>query len=263
MWWSSNEIVKELRSRIARIKAVPFEQSINAIASNCGIELPDLPGWICCPVHSERTPSLKVDLDYWYCHGACKNGGDALDFLQALEGLGLPGSVARLEGLLGLSEDAAEAAAARARAATARPSTERELEAWQRAIDEFSEAFLTYVQPYLHCPDPMIHGVAEGPADYVFEELRDAAAAGPPRVSRVRRERLRDLRLWSMGWAKGIERDVERITGRDRLDVAMQAGGRGPERIRREHEAIRPLIDALRAREREVKRLVAKGVAKT
>jgi DNA primase len=37
-----------------------------------------------CPFHAERTPSFYVmtDLRRYYCHGACKRGGDLFDFVQ-------------------------------------------------------------------------------------------------------------------------------------------------------------------------------------
>lgn len=45
-------------------------------------------GFVCCPLHGEKTPSLKVygGSRGWHCYG-CHNGGDALDFIQMYFGL--------------------------------------------------------------------------------------------------------------------------------------------------------------------------------
>lgn len=43
--------------------------------------------WACCPFHGEKTPSLCFYPDgRWYCFG-CHAGGDAVDFLAALQGI--------------------------------------------------------------------------------------------------------------------------------------------------------------------------------
>jgi hypothetical protein len=43
--------------------------------------------WWCCPFHTERTPSFKVDLrePYYRCHG-CGARGDVFTFLRSIEG---------------------------------------------------------------------------------------------------------------------------------------------------------------------------------
>lgn len=43
-------------------------------------------GFICCPFHSERTPSLKLYTNNtWYCFG-CGAHGDVIDFVSKIEG---------------------------------------------------------------------------------------------------------------------------------------------------------------------------------
>ena len=54
-------------------------------------------GFVCCPLHGEKTPSLKVypgDRG-WHCFG-CHAGGDVLDFVQLYFGLNLPAACEKL-----------------------------------------------------------------------------------------------------------------------------------------------------------------------
>ena len=50
-----------------------------------------------CPFHDERTPSFSVDPErkLYHCFG-CQKGGDAIGFLQEVEGLDFPESVEAL-----------------------------------------------------------------------------------------------------------------------------------------------------------------------
>jgi DNA primase len=52
-----------------------------------------------CPFHDDRDPSLNIwpASQSWYCFGACRAGGDVLDFLERAEGIGFPEALARLE----------------------------------------------------------------------------------------------------------------------------------------------------------------------
>jgi hypothetical protein len=201
---------------------------------------------------------LEVEEDHSYVVGGiavsnCKTGGDALDLVQALEGLELREGVARLEQILGISEDPAAAALARALAEN-RSSPEVARGAWAAVVEEIADEFLSRIRMYACSPDPLAAGIAEGPVDWVLEELRDAGVAPPPVVSRARRELLRDLRLWSAGIAEGVERDVLRATGRDRLDVALLSRATLVRDLRAALEAARPLREAWNARQDRLKR---------
>nr|NQU93673.1 hypothetical protein [Bacteroidota bacterium] len=57
------------------------------VVRKSGIELNDR-GWGLCPLHTEKTPSFKVDSDRqrWYCFAGC-GGGDCIDFTQKYHGV--------------------------------------------------------------------------------------------------------------------------------------------------------------------------------
>lgn len=58
---------------------------------------PDYRGFICCPFHEEKSPSMKVyDGDKgFYCFG-CHESGDLLSFVQKYFGLDFKGTIAKL-----------------------------------------------------------------------------------------------------------------------------------------------------------------------
>lgn len=53
--------------------------------------------WCCCPIHSEKTPSCKIDpaLQLWHCFG-CGEGGDVFAYIMKTEDLSFPEAVRRL-----------------------------------------------------------------------------------------------------------------------------------------------------------------------
>jgi hypothetical protein len=60
-----------------------------------------LPGnkWeACCPFHSDRSPSLSIDVEkaLWFCHG-CGVGGDAFTYVELRYGLDFASAVRHLE----------------------------------------------------------------------------------------------------------------------------------------------------------------------
>ena len=44
---------------------------------------PDHHGMVCCPFHSESTPSMKLNDNYYYCFG-CGANGDVIDLTAKL-----------------------------------------------------------------------------------------------------------------------------------------------------------------------------------
>ena len=70
----SNNLIPRIKERL----------TILEVAARYG--LPVKRGFICCPFHSERTPSLKLyENNTWYCFG-CGAHGDVIDFVSKMEG---------------------------------------------------------------------------------------------------------------------------------------------------------------------------------
>ena len=63
---------------------------------------PNRSGFICCPIHHEKTPSLKLYPKRWKCFG-CGEGGDAITFvMKVLNITSFRDAVARLSQDFGL-----------------------------------------------------------------------------------------------------------------------------------------------------------------
>jgi DNA primase len=57
-----------------------------------------------CPFHDEKTPSFRVTpaRGFWYCFGACGEGGDVISFLQKIDNLSFSEAVERLADRVGI-----------------------------------------------------------------------------------------------------------------------------------------------------------------
>jgi putative DNA primase/helicase len=87
----------------------------------------------CCPFHGEKTASFYVYDDHYHCFG-CGAHGDAIDFVQQIEGVSFKQAVARLSGEAGLGSGSPVVdEARRAKVARAKAKRDREFEADQRA----------------------------------------------------------------------------------------------------------------------------------
>jgi len=102
---------------------------------------PNRAGFICCPFHGEKTPSLKVYKDHWHCFG-CGAGGSIIDFVMSLFRIRFSAAVVRLNAdfHLGLSSerpDSAETAKYKAARARAKAEAERREREYNEKILEF------------------------------------------------------------------------------------------------------------------------------
>ena len=66
---------------------------------------------VCCPFHADRTPSMKLNEDYFYCFG-CGASGDVIDFVARLFHLSNYEAAQKLAYDFGIDPDKPPAAAA-------------------------------------------------------------------------------------------------------------------------------------------------------
>lgn len=71
--------------------------SMRDILERYGIPKPNRAGFICCPFHKEKTASMKIYKDSFYCFG-CGFGGDIFDFVQKMDGISFKEAYAALGG---------------------------------------------------------------------------------------------------------------------------------------------------------------------
>ena len=58
---------------------------------------------VCCPFHADRTPSMKLNEDYFYCFG-CGASGDVIDLAARLFGLSSYDAAKKLAADFGMTE---------------------------------------------------------------------------------------------------------------------------------------------------------------
>ena len=71
--------------------------SMRDILERYGLPQPNRAGFICCPFHKEKTASMKIYKDSFYCFG-CGAGGDIFTFVQELDGISFKEAYAALGG---------------------------------------------------------------------------------------------------------------------------------------------------------------------
>lgn len=63
---------------------------------------PNNRGFICCPFHNEKTPSMKIFEKDYHCFG-CSEHGDAITFVQKLFNLSFPDALKKIDVDFGLN----------------------------------------------------------------------------------------------------------------------------------------------------------------
>lgn len=209
----------KLGRRIERVKAEPFLDALQKV--DPGFEIPSrLPKHVPCPFpdHNEVTGSFYVQEHRWYCFG-CGRGGDVVDYVQHMHNVSIAVAVEFCERALGFNTSDLSTLAALARR---RGEVPERIEAeWRQFVLDLDEEFLNYMRPLLRCEDFVVADIAWSRADYVFSELDDVSGRSPL-TERGLRESKREIRSWALDWAYATARDVERATGKDRLDCALQ-----------------------------------------
>ena len=59
--------------------------SMREILNRYGL-VPNRAGFVCCPFHKEKTPSMKIYKDSYYCFG-CGESGDVFSFVEKMDNL--------------------------------------------------------------------------------------------------------------------------------------------------------------------------------
>lgn len=165
---------------------------------------PNRSGFICCPLHQEKTASLKLyDDGSWHCFG-CGKGGSSIDLAAALYGLDALGAVRRLNDdfRLGLPihrrqtpQERREAARAAARRREL-SDTARAFEAWRGAmLDKLTAVFSMARQALgdFRSPEDLTQGEAlairwQAAAEYWADCLLSRDMAVRMDIFRYRRE---------------------------------------------------------------------------
>ncbi len=146
---------------------------------------PNRAGFICCPFHGEKTPSLKLYAGDrgWYCYG-CHIGGDVIAFTGRLFGLDRLDAVRKLntDFSLGLSLDRPQTSQEREEAKQRRHEAEirRQFEDWRKeTLDKLCAALRVGNTALKRSPDTWTHGETEAVRwAAVLEHWADELEAG-------------------------------------------------------------------------------------
>ena len=84
--------------------------SVKEAAEYYGLEV-NRGNMVCCPFHNDRTPSMKLNEDYFYCFG-CGAHGDVIDLVARLFGLSSFEAAQKLAQNFGIDPDKPPAAIA-------------------------------------------------------------------------------------------------------------------------------------------------------
>jgi hypothetical protein len=137
-------------------EAVPMR----AAAEHFGIRV-GRGGMACCPFHNDRTPSMKLNEDYFYCFG-CGATGDVIDFTARLFNLSPKEAADKLAADFGVDCDAGRGGR--------RPSVRRQLSELQR-YQESERRCYRVLCDYLHLLTRWREQYAPGPEDAEWHPL--------------------------------------------------------------------------------------------
>lgn len=128
----------------------------------------DRKGFICCPFHNEKTPSMRIYEKDYHCFG-CQEHGDVISFVQKYFDLSFPDALAKIDadfslGLLGRRMSRREQLALakeryrKAEEAKQKRNEEEELrQAWLDAEGEYARLFRQFQQYRPKAGDRELH----------------------------------------------------------------------------------------------------------
>ena len=104
----------------------------------------DRKGFICCPFHNEKTPSMKIYEKDYHCFG-CGENGDVITFVQKLFGLSFQDALRKIDGDFGLNiygdHSFEELRRSHYQQQSLQAKREREKREKQKADDDYWKAF--------------------------------------------------------------------------------------------------------------------------
>ena len=81
--------------RIDAVQTIKDRLTMREVLLRYGYE-PNRANFICCPFHSEKTPSMKIYKQNYHCFG-CGEHGDIVSFVQKLFGLSFPDTLKKID----------------------------------------------------------------------------------------------------------------------------------------------------------------------
>ena len=123
--------------------AIRSNVSMAAVADRYGLEV-NRAGFLSCPFHQERTASLKVYRDGFYCFG-CHAHGSVIDFVMQFFGMDYMGAVGKLNDDFSLSLPIGRKPTLRDKYRTAPKPNKRlmEQEKLEKAVSDAETAWIT------------------------------------------------------------------------------------------------------------------------
>lgn len=101
-------------------------------------------GFVCCPFHNEKTPSMRIYERDYYCFG-CQEHGDIITFIQRLFGLSFQKALRKIDTDFGLNlygdHSFEELRMSHYQKQALQAKRERDKREKQKADDEYWEAF--------------------------------------------------------------------------------------------------------------------------
>lgn len=87
--------------RINAAQTIKDRLTMQEVLEYYGYE-PNKKGFVCCPFHSEKTPSMKIFEKDYHCFG-CQEHGDVITFIQKLFGLSFQETLKKVDIDFGLN----------------------------------------------------------------------------------------------------------------------------------------------------------------
>lgn len=119
---------------------------LRKVAREYGLN-PNKSGFVCCPFHIEKTPSMKVEKGQWYCFG-CHQYGDVYDFIGKMNNLNFVQTLSKMneDYKLGLGDYIGEEEREQIRTEYRMRTADRALRAKQKS--RYREAERRYVDEF-------------------------------------------------------------------------------------------------------------------